>query len=101
MTLPRLQNGWEVSQALQDAMPLSPIEQARRFWYDTLVYDEDAIAYLMKIYGVRQVMMGTDYPFVIRDRHPGKRFDGLGLSQEDLLALTDDNCLRFLGLMKP
>lgn len=101
MTLPRLQNGWEVSQVLQDAMPLSPIEQARRFWYDTLVYDEDAIAYLMKIYGVRQVMMGTDYPFVIRDRHPGKRFDGLGLSQEDLLALTDDNCLRFLGLMKP
>ncbi len=98
MTLPRLQHGWEVSQALRDAMPRSPLEQARSFWYDTLVYSEPAIAYLLEVYGTRQLMIGTDYPFVIRESHPGKRLERLGLSSEDKAMLTDSNCLRFLGL---
>lgn len=98
ITLPRLQHGWEVSQALRDAMPRSPVEQARSFWYDTLVYSERAIGYLLDVYGISQLMMGSDYPFVIREQYPTRRFENLGLSEADFAALTGGNCLRYLGL---
>ncbi|NKQ12827.1 amidohydrolase family protein [Pseudomonas sp. SST3] len=99
MTLPRLQHGWEVSVALREAMHLSPVQQARSFWYDTLVYSERAIAYLLDVYGASRLMIGTDYPFVIRESYPGRRLEGLGISEADKTALTRDNCLRFLGLI--
>ena len=39
MLLPRLQQGWGVFPALKDAVQASPVEQARRLFYDTLVFD--------------------------------------------------------------
>ncbi|MNG02936.1 Amidohydrolase [compost metagenome] len=98
MILPRLQHGWEISKPLREAIPSSPQEVARQFWYDTLVYSEPALTYLMQVYGTSQLMIGTDYPFVIRDSHPGRRLEGLGLSAVDREALQTANCLRFLGL---
>lgn len=98
MILPRLQHGWEISASLREAIPCSPQEAARQFWYDTLVYSKPALAYLMEIYGKSQLMIGTDYPFIIRDAHPARRLEGLGFSEEDREALQTTNCLRFLGL---
>ncbi|PHR86778.1 MAG: amidohydrolase [Leeuwenhoekiella sp.] len=98
ITLPRLQHGWEVNQVLRETMPRSPVEQARSFWYDTLVYSEQAVAYLLEVYGTSQLMMGTDYPFVIREQNPARRLGNLGLSEADFAALTSGNCLRYLGL---
>ncbi|MBK5355814.1 amidohydrolase [Pseudomonas sp. TH41] len=97
MILPRLQHGWETSKPLREAILRSPQEVARQFWYDTLVYSEPALAYLMQIYGKSQLMIGTDYPFVIRESHPARRLQGLGLSVADHEALQVGNCLRFLG----
>jgi aminocarboxymuconate-semialdehyde decarboxylase len=37
--LPRLEQARQVFPALKDAMPVSPSEQARRLFYDTLVFD--------------------------------------------------------------
>lgn len=98
MILPRLQHGWNTSKPLRESIPRSPTEVARQFWYDTLVYSEPAVAYLMEVYGKSQLMIGTDYPFVIRDSHPGSQLDGLGLSAVDREALLVGNCHRFLGL---
>ena len=98
MILQRLQHGWEISKPLREAIPSSPQEVARQFWYDTLVYSEPALTYLMQVYGTSQLMIGTDYPFVIGDSHHGRRLEGLGLSAADREALQTTNCLRFLGL---
>ena len=39
-----------------------PSEYMRRFWYDSVVFDRDQLAYLVKRVGAGKVMMGTDYP---------------------------------------
>ena len=98
MILPRLQHGWEISAPLREAIPRSPQEVTRQFWFDTLVYSEPALAYLIEVYGKSQLMVGTDYPFVIRESHPGRRLAGLGLSAADRDAMLAGNCRRFLGL---
>ena len=44
--LPRLEKGFELSAALRTGMGGSPTELARRFWYDSILYSDDALAFL-------------------------------------------------------
>lgn len=97
MILPRLQHGWESSPALRETLPRPPQAVAREFWYDTLVYDHRTLAYLIQIYGLERLLVGTDYPFLIRDPEPGRRLQQLGLDEAGLHALHYGNCQRFLG----
>lgn len=98
MILPRLQHGWSSSEQLRETIVRSPEEQARGFWYDTLVYSGPAVAYLIEAYGLSQLMVGTDYPFAIRDAFPGRRIDALALEASDQDALFVGNARRFLGV---
>lgn len=41
----------------------SPRDYLRRIWFDTVVYDPQAIGHLIEVVGVSQVVLGTDYPF--------------------------------------
>ncbi len=44
---------------------------ARRFWYDSNVYDADTLAFVAKKIGRDRIAVGSDYPFLIRQAHPG------------------------------
>ncbi|WP_188515848.1 amidohydrolase family protein [Alsobacter metallidurans] len=70
MLLPRLAEGRRVFPALETLMEVSPVEQARRLFYDALVYDAPALRYLVELFGDTQVMVGTDHPFNFHDRTP-------------------------------
>jgi aminocarboxymuconate-semialdehyde decarboxylase len=83
------------------SLPRSPAEYARRFFYDTLVFDARAIRYLIDIIGESQLLTGTDYPYMDRETPVGKTLASMGLSQETLDAITWDNCFRFLGVEPP
>src|SRR5690606_31328468 len=43
--------------------PHSPAEYARRFYYDTLLFDRRAIRFLIDMMGSSQILVGTDYPY--------------------------------------
>ncbi|MGB1187937.1 MAG: amidohydrolase family protein [Cycloclasticus pugetii] len=95
LMLPRMMHGWETMG--RHLFTESPAELARRLYYDTLVYDNEALHYLIKTFGVEQLMLGSDYPFVIRERLPNKRLQSLGLSEHDLARLQSINAQRFLA----
>lgn len=44
-------------------MQLAPVEYLRRIWFDTVVYEPEAIRQLIDVVGISQVVLGTDYPF--------------------------------------
>ena len=96
--VPRMQFAWEATPALREAMALAPNEAARRMFYDDLLYDAAAIRALMAMVGDSQVMVGTDYPFVIMDRDPAGRVASLALPPEAEEALRWRNAARWLGL---
>jgi aminocarboxymuconate-semialdehyde decarboxylase len=99
MVLPRLQHGWNIMPSLHERLPLTPLEYARRLYFDTLVYDPRAVRYLMDLVGPGQLVVGSDYPFSIRERPPGKAMTEVaGLLAADREAIQVDNALRFLGL---
>ena len=98
MLLPRLQQGWPVFPALKESIAVAPREQARKFFYDTLVFDAPTLAHLVTLYGETQLMIGTDYPFNFHEHAP---IDAIGAAvpgDEARALLAYGNARRFLGL---
>jgi aminocarboxymuconate-semialdehyde decarboxylase len=95
--LPRLQHAWSAMAPVKAAME-DPRATARRLFYDTLVYDETALRFLVDSFGASQLMIGSDYPFSIMDRQPARRAGKLGLPGPVLDAILFGNARRFLGL---
>lgn len=96
--LPRLEQARQVFPALRDAMPESPSDQARRLFYDTLVFDAPTLRHLLDRFGATQLMIGTDYPFAFHDARPVDSI-AAAIGDADLRArLVTHNAARFLGL---
>ncbi len=95
--LPRLAKGWTIKPEFAALIGASPYEHARRLYYDTLVYDAPTLAHLIDTFGVRQLCIGTDYPFDIHERHPVGAVAALKLDDGDVKLLHHDNAARFLG----
>ncbi|RZA31716.1 MAG: amidohydrolase [Lysobacteraceae bacterium] len=98
MLLPRLEQARKVFPELLDAMPLSPSEQARRLYYDTLVFDPATLMLLVERFGASQLMIGTDYPFAFHDARPVESIAAAIADLEVRAKLTTHNAARFLAL---
>jgi aminocarboxymuconate-semialdehyde decarboxylase len=75
---------------------MEPVQGARRMFYDNLVYDAAAIHHLLQVFGETQIMVGSDYPFIIMDRDPVERLRSLGLDDDTARALRHGNAMRWL-----
>ncbi|HLH68196.1 MAG TPA: amidohydrolase family protein [Candidatus Dormibacteraeota bacterium] len=84
-----------------DRLPRSPSEYARRFYYDTLVFDRRALRYLLDLIGPERLLVGTDFPAMERERPAGRTLRSMDLPGEVLEDITWNNCFRFLGLPPP
>lgn len=96
--VPRLQQVWNTVPAVKEAIPVSPLETARRMYYDDLLYDASPIEALIRLVGPNQIMVGTDYPFVIMDQQPAERVGSLSVDEPTRDLLRRGNALRWLGL---
>lgn len=96
--LPRLQQGWQVFPALQEQIPVAPVEQARRLFFDTLVFDRATLRHLVDCFGAGQLLLGSDHPFNFHDRHPAQRVREAGFDAATVDTLLFRNAERFLGL---
>ena len=85
----------------QGRRPHSPIEYARRYWYDTCVFDRRALRYLIEMIGPDRLLVGTDFPAMPREQPAGKTLRSLGLPGDVLNGITWHNCFRFLGIAPP
>lgn len=98
LVLPRLMQGWRVMPGITRAMTESPADVARRLYYDSLVYDAATLRFLVSVFGERQIMIGTDYPFDIYERDPVARIDEAAFDAPVVDLLKTGNARRFLGL---
>ena len=87
--------------ASQGRRPCSPIDYARRYWYDTCVFDRRALRFLIDMLGADRLLIGTDFPAMPREEPTGKTLRSLGLPSDVLDDITWHNCFRFLGVAPP
>ncbi len=78
-----------------------PIELARRFYYDSLVFDRRAIRYLIDMLGADRLLVGSDFPAMPREDPIAKTLRSMGLSDAESQDILWHNCFRFLGVEPP
>ena len=94
--LPRLDQGWHT---MGQYLPKLPSDYARAYYFDTLLYDAHSIGLLLEKFGASRLMVGSDYPFVVREIPPGKHLAELKkLSAAERKRVQSATCLEFLGL---
>ena len=64
-----------------------PSKALSMLYYDTLLHDPAALAFLIDAVGVDRIMMGSDMPFPIGDPAPRAVLDHLALDQADRATL--------------
>jgi aminocarboxymuconate-semialdehyde decarboxylase len=96
--LPRFGGTWNEAPAPEG---WDPHAIARRFYYDTLVYDARAIRYLVDMIGPKQLMIGSDYPYQAPEQPADTSVRSLGLPADVTDDITWHNCFRFLGIPEP
>jgi aminocarboxymuconate-semialdehyde decarboxylase len=104
--LPRFHNNWgrtwnEEAPPNAASLGTSPLEYARRFYYDTLVFDRRLLRYMIDLLGHDRLVPGSDYPFLQREQPMIKTLQSLGLPQDQLDDITWHNFFRFLGVEAP
>ena len=100
LLLPRLAEGAKVFPALAQTLQMPPLEQARRLFYDGLVFDTPALRYLTELFGDTQVMLGTDYPFNFHDHTPVQRVHAAFADAAVRDRLLFENARVFLGAQR-
>ena len=96
--LPRLAEGARVFPALRDSLQEDVYKQARRFFYDALVYDTPTLRHLLGMFGDTQILIGTDYPFNFHDLTPVERILEATDDADSRTRLLHANARRFLNL---
>jgi aminocarboxymuconate-semialdehyde decarboxylase len=94
----RLHHAWRLIPALQEQVASPPMELARRFYFDSLVYDPTVLHQQIELFGATQTMVGTDYPFIIQEADPCGCIDRLCTDEPTRTLLLRDNARRWLGL---
>ncbi|WP_456640299.1 amidohydrolase family protein [Bradyrhizobium sp. USDA 10063] len=92
--LPRLDYGWSLGGEMQKRMTQPPREIARSFFYDTILYDAAALQFMSSAVGSGRIVVGSDYPFTIRQKDPGAFVRAALPDCPDVLA---DNAFALLG----
>ncbi len=59
----RLNKGYEKWPAVAGSLQAPPEEYLRRFWFDTVLWNEEAVRYLAETVGEDRVVPGSDFPF--------------------------------------
>jgi aminocarboxymuconate-semialdehyde decarboxylase len=96
--IPRLLHAWNMFPKAKESLAEPPDVIAKRFYYDELVFDPNAVKFLVQQFGASQICLGTDYPFALGDWQPMQTLDKSGLDKSIVAAITSKNARRFLGL---
>lgn len=75
----------------------SPFELARRFWYDSMVFDRRTIRYLVDLLGADRLLVGSDFPAMLREDPIARTLRDLGLDDGDWADISHRNAFRWLG----
>jgi aminocarboxymuconate-semialdehyde decarboxylase len=107
LMLPRAQyfwgGSWNEEPRVPERAPMpddgpSPLELARRFYYDTLVFDRRALRFLVDYLGPDRLLIGSDFPAMPREEPAGRTLRSLGLAGAVLDDITWHNAFRWLGI---
>ncbi|MEX2125648.1 MAG: amidohydrolase family protein [Woeseia sp.] len=78
----------------------NPREYLGRFYVDSLVHEPAMLHYMIGLLGAKSIALGSDYPFPLGERHPGKMIESMNLDPQTRDALLAGTALEWLNLRR-
>ena len=95
----RIDRGWQGIPEANRLNPNPPSTYLRRFYYDSIVYTEEALRFLIDQVGVDRVVFGSDWPYDMAQDWPVSWIISLeSITQEEKDAILWKNLEGLLGI---
>jgi aminocarboxymuconate-semialdehyde decarboxylase len=95
----RSNHGHSVRPEARADAPQIPLHYLKKLWFDTLVYEPEALRHLIDVVGASQVIVGTDYPFDMGHYAPHALVEETPrITEADAVAILGGNAASLLGL---
>ena len=79
-----------------------PSEYLKKFYFDSVVFTEHQLRYLIETWGPDRIVMGTDYPYDMAEPDPVGHVESVkGLSEDDKALVMGLNAAQLLGIDVP
>ncbi|MCH6264242.1 MULTISPECIES: amidohydrolase family protein [Neobacillus] len=66
----RMSKGYQQWESVSKNLSASPGDYLRKFWFDSVLWNDDALSFLVKLAGEDRVVPGSDFPFELKDFPP-------------------------------
>lgn len=94
----RIDHAWGARKDCNADLPHPPSHYLRKIWFDSVVFTDHQLEYLVDIYGADKIVMGSDYPFDMAEYDPVGHVAGAGLSDGDKAKVAGLTTAALLGL---
>jgi aminocarboxymuconate-semialdehyde decarboxylase len=95
----RTNHGHAVRPEARASAPKIPLEYLKKLWFDTLVYEPEALRHLINVVGASQLIVGTDYPFDMGHYEPHELIENTpGITETEATAILGGNAASLLGI---
>ena len=90
----RWQRGYDTRRPGISALSVEPREALRKLWFDSVAHSDAALKLLVEEVGADRVLLGSDYPFPMREDEPLAALEGL--PEDDREKICGGNHVRAL-----
>lgn len=95
----RYDHAWAARADCRELIPEPPSSYLKKLYYDTMVFDPEDLAILVRRYGADHILLGTDYPYDMGEDDPLGLISAVeGLSGDERRAIAGGNAARLLKL---
>jgi aminocarboxymuconate-semialdehyde decarboxylase len=95
----RIDHAWGARSDSHGALPKPPTHYLRKFFFDTIVFTPHQLEYLVRVFGVDRILMGTDYPFDMGEYDPVGHVSSVdSFDDTTITAIAGGNARKLLSL---
>lgn len=76
----------------------NPMEGFKELFFDSVLFDPEALKYLCNLAGADKIVLGSDYPFPIGDLEPTKIIKDAGLGEQETKMILGETAARLFAI---
>lgn len=94
----RIDHAWGARSDCHAGLPKPPTHYLKKMYFDSVVFTDHQLEYLVNVFGEDHIVMGSDYPFDMADYDPVEHIATSALTDTAKAKVAGENAIRLLNL---
>ncbi|SLN76815.1 amidohydrolase family protein [Roseisalinus antarcticus] len=94
----RIDHAWGARKDSHAGLPKPPSHYLRKVYFDSVVFSDHQLEYLVKTFGADKIVLGSDYPYDMADYDPVEHVVSSDLTDEEKAKVAGLSAAALLGL---